>query len=65
MGKDSRGIEASSGGVSENYELGSCEAHLVSVSPPKDCSGAASTVGAGQGGAEEGGVGRGQLCTTI
>jgi hypothetical protein len=58
MGEDSRGIEASSsGGVSDNYDLGSCEAHVVSGGTQENRGGAAGTVGEGEGGAEEDGLG--------
>jgi hypothetical protein len=53
MGEGSQCIEASSG---ENNCVGSCEAHHVRISPPKDRGGTAGAVGAGEGGAKEGGL---------
>jgi hypothetical protein len=35
--------------ISENGGLGSREAHHVSISPPKNCSGTAGAVGEGEG----------------
>jgi hypothetical protein len=54
MGDCSEGIEASGGS-------GSSKAHHVNISPEKDRGGAEEKVGAGAGGAEEGGLGRWSL----
>jgi hypothetical protein len=53
MEKGSKGIAASGG---ENC-FGSCEAHHVGIRPQEDRGGTAGTVGEGEGGSEEGGVG--------
>ena len=53
MEKGSKGIAASSGGNC----FGSCEAHHVGIRPQEDRDGAAGTVGEGEGGSQEGGVG--------
>jgi hypothetical protein len=48
VGAGSEWIEANSGNC-----VGSCEAHHVGISPQEDCSGAAGTLGEGEGGEEE------------
>ena len=55
MGKDSEGIAANIRG-NQNNGLHSCEAHDLGGRPQEDRSGAAGTVGEGEGGAKEGGV---------
>jgi hypothetical protein len=47
MGGCAKGIEATNGGVSKNYDLGSCEAHVVSSGTQEDCGGATSEMGEG------------------
>jgi hypothetical protein len=56
MGKSPERIAASTGGDSENNDLGSCEAHDVSRCPQENFGVPESEMGKVEGRAEEGGV---------
>jgi hypothetical protein len=56
MGRFAEGTATNRSGVSENNEIGSCEAHDISIRTEEDRSGTEGTVGKVEGGTEKGGV---------